>query len=93
MSAHHENGRHFSQAGTNIAPQVMVSGGVTMPLIRWKPLDNNASFMYGMDPVFEDYLAQQLSSWPQPEEIELAPDQDEMESEPVPQLSYVLALT
>jgi hypothetical protein len=49
--------------------------------------------MYGMDPVYEDYLAQELSNWPQPEEIDFAPELGEDESEPVPQLSYILALT
>lgn len=64
-----------------------------MPLTHWKPFVDDAAFMYGMDPVFEDYLAQELSSWPQPEEIELVLDLDEIESEPVPQYSYILALT
>jgi hypothetical protein len=85
----------FLTTGINIAPHLMVSGGVAMPLIRWNPFDDNASFMYGMDPVFEDYLAQELSNWPQPEEIEFAQKLEGTESEPVPipQLSYILALT
>jgi hypothetical protein len=71
----------------------MVSGGVAMPLTRFIPFDEDAVFMYGMDPVYEDYLAQELSNWPQPEEIDFAPELGEDESEPVPQLSYILALT
>ncbi len=64
-----------------------------MPLTRWNPFDDDASFMYGMDPVFEDYLAQELSCWPHPGEIDLDQYLEENESEPAPQLSYILALT
>jgi hypothetical protein len=71
----------------------MVSGGVAMPLTRFIPFDEHAVFMYGMDPVYEDYLAQELSNWPQPEEVEFVLELDEDESEPLPQFSYSLALT
>jgi hypothetical protein len=71
----------------------MVTGGVTMPIIRWTPIEEASSIMYGMDPVYEDYLAQELNSWPHPEEIELTLDLDKTGSDQVPQLSYILALT
>jgi hypothetical protein len=76
----------------------MVSGGVAMPLTRLNPLDDKTNFMYDLDPVYEDYLARELSSWPQAEEIELALELDElleldeMEGERLPRPSYVLAL-
>lgn len=63
-----------------------------MPLIHWNPLDDDAFFMYDMDPVYEDYLARELSSWPQTEEIELSVQLEEIEGEHVQHPSYVLAL-
>jgi hypothetical protein len=78
--------------------RIMVSGGVDMTLTRLNPLNDNTHFMYEMDPVFEDYLARELSSWPQAEEIELALEMDElleldeMEAERLPRPTYVLAL-
>jgi hypothetical protein len=69
-----------------------------MPLTRLNPLDDKTNFMYDLDPVYEDYLARGLSSWPQAEEIELALELDElleldeMEGERLPRPSYVLAL-
>jgi hypothetical protein len=62
------------------------------------PLNDSTNFMYEMDPVYEDYLARELSSWPQAEEVELALqldellELDEMEGERLPRPSYVLAL-
>jgi hypothetical protein len=76
----------------------MVSGGVDMPLTRLNPLDDNTNFMYEMDPVYEDYLARELSNWPQAEEIGLALELDElleldeMEGVRLPRPTYVLAL-
>jgi hypothetical protein len=76
----------------------MVSGGEAMTLTRLNPLNDNTNFMYEMDPVFEDYLARELSSWPQAEEIELALEMDELleldeiEGERLPRPTYVLAL-
>jgi hypothetical protein len=69
-----------------------------MSLTRLNPLNDSTNFMYEMDPVYEDYLARELSSWPQAEEVELALqldellELDEMEGERLPRPSYVLAL-
>jgi hypothetical protein len=69
-----------------------------MSLTRLNPLNDHTNLMYEMDPVYEDYLARELSSWPQAEEIELALELDElleldeMEGERLPRPSYVLAL-